>query len=123
MSSSNNGGLPAPRAQRSGNSNRQSMHNGLNSREGSALSGAQNGGQQGAGVPAFNASLVPAVGQASSQGTSQKGGDVGRVTPQPVQSSEDMTEEDVTQLIKDHKELRTFISTTSLHPSRRRGVD
>ncbi|KAK5163446.1 uncharacterized protein LTR77_010628 [Saxophila tyrrhenica] len=107
MSSNNNGSLPAPRAQRSGNSNRQSMHNGLNSREGSAL-GGQNGGQQ--GVPAFNASVVPAASQGMpSQATSQgKSGDVtvGRITPQPTQSSEDMTEEDVNQLIKDHKELR-----------------
>ena len=63
------------------------------------------------GVAAFNASVVSAASQGiPSQGTSQgKSGDVGRVTPQPVQSSEDMTEEDVNQLIKDHKELRMFI--------------
>ncbi len=110
MSSANNGSLPGPRAQRSGNSNRQSMHNGLNSREGSALGAGQNGGQQQQGVPAFNTSVVPAVSQgipsqAASQG--KTAGDVGRVTPQPVQSSADMSEEDVDQLIKDHKELRT----------------
>lgn len=106
MSSSNNGTLPAPKAVRSGNANRQSVHNGLSSREGSALSGGQNGGQQ--GVPAFNASVVPTAsqGQAYQAASQQKGGDVGRVTPQPTQSSEDMSEEDVNQLIKDHKELR-----------------
>jgi hypothetical protein len=119
MSSSNNGSLPAPRAQRSGNSNRQSMHNGLNSssREGSAL--GSNGGQQqpGPGVPAFNASVVPAAsqGQPSQQGASSKGGDVGRVTPQPAQTGDEMSEEDVTHLIKEHKELRMYTHHTTPH--------
>ncbi|KAK5725972.1 hypothetical protein LTR15_004162 [Elasticomyces elasticus] len=105
--SANNGSLPPPRAAKSGAANRQSMHNGLNTRESSAA-GA---GQQQQGVPAFNASVVPPTGQG--QGQSYKGssqgqqpGDVGRVTPQPVQLGEDMSEEDVNQLIKDHKELR-----------------
>ena len=109
MSASNNGSLPAPKAVRAGNANRQSMHNGIGSREGSALSAGQNGGQQGGGVPAFSASVVPPAGQAQAQaypGAQQKSGDIGRVTPQPVQTSEDMTEEDINQLIKDHKELR-----------------
>ena len=92
------------------------MHNGINSRDGSALAGGQNGGQQG-GVPAFSASVVPPASQGQAyQGNmqQQKSGDVGRVTPQPVQSSEDMTEEDITQLIKDHKELRA-LSLISLY--------
>lgn len=107
--STNNGSLPAPRAQRSGNSNRQSMHNGLNSREGSALGPAQNVGQQ-QGVPAFNASTVPTASQGTpSQGTSQgKSGDVGRMTPQPALSSRDMTEEELDNTLKEHKELRMF---------------
>ena len=111
MSSSNNGNLPAPKAVRSGNSNRQSMHNGLNSREGSTLSGGQNGGQNSGqqGVPAFSTSVVPAAsqGQAYQSSSQQKAGDIGRITPQPAQMGEDMTEEDINQLIKDHKELRT----------------
>jgi hypothetical protein len=115
MSASNNGSLPAPKAVRAGSANRQSMHNGLNSREASALSAGQNGGQQGGGVPAFSASVVPPAGQAQAypgappqqqQQQQQKSADIGRVTPQPVQTSEDMTEEDINQLIKDHKELR-----------------
>ncbi len=109
MSASNNGSLPAPKAVRAGSANRQSMHNGLNSREGSALSAGQNGGQQGGGVPAFSASVVPPASQAQAYpGASQqqKSADIGRVTPQPMQNSEDMTEEDINQLIKDHKELR-----------------
>ena len=109
MSASNNGSLPAPKAVRAGSANRQSMHNGLNSREGSALSAGQNGGQQGGGVPAFSASVVPPAGQAQAYPGApqqQKSADIGRVTPQPVQTSEDMTEEDINQLIKDHKELR-----------------
>ncbi|KAK3716970.1 hypothetical protein LTR37_006025 [Vermiconidia calcicola] len=106
--SSNNGSLPAPKALRTGNSNRQSMHNGLNSREGgSGLGAGQNGGQ-GSGVAAFNANIVPSAGQGqASQGNPQhKAGDIGRITPQPVQSGEDMSEDDINQLIKDHKELR-----------------
>jgi hypothetical protein len=109
MSASNNGSLPAPKAVRAGSANRQSMHNGLNSREASALSAGQNGGQPGGGVPAFSASVVPPAGQAQAYPGAQqqqRGGDVGRVTPQPIQTSEDMTEEDINQLIKDHKELR-----------------
>jgi hypothetical protein len=110
MSASNNGSLPAPKAVRAGSTNRQSMHNGLNSREASALSAGQNGGQQGGGVPAFSASVVPPAGQAQAYPGApqqqQKSADIGRVTPQPVQTSEDMTEEDINQLIKDHKELR-----------------
>lgn len=108
--SSNNGSLPPPRSVKPGAANRQSIHNGLSSRESSAVGS----GQQQQGLPAFNASVVPPVGQgqsykASSQGQQQ--GDVGRVTPQPVQLGEDMTEEDVNQLIKDHKELRMFSTT------------
>lgn len=108
MSSSNNGNLPAPKALRTGNSNRQSVHNGLNSRDGSGLGAGQNGGQQG-GVPAFSTSVVPPVGQGQAyQNTSQQkpSGDIGRITPQPMQTGEDMSEEDINQLIKDHKELR-----------------
>ncbi|KAK5128933.1 hypothetical protein LTR85_000266 [Meristemomyces frigidus] len=97
--SANNGGLPAPKALRTGASNRQSVHNGLSAREGSGITSAQ---QQ--GVPAFNASVVPPGGQG--QARSQQQGDVGRVTPQPLPLGEDMSEEDVNQLIKDHKELR-----------------
>jgi hypothetical protein len=101
--SANNGSLPAPRPVKSAN-NRQSVHNGLNARD--------NGGQQ--GVPAFNASVVPPSGQGQAykgNAQNQQQGDVGRVTPQPVQMGEDMTEEDVNQLIKDHKELRMWHST------------
>ncbi len=128
MSSSNHGSVPVPaalRAQqqpRSGNSNRQSMHNGLNSREGSGVGASgSNGGQQApaaapasGGMPAFNASVVPAgsQGQPSAQQAQQnsqaKSGDVGRVTPQPQQSGENMSEEDINQLIKDHRELRGY---------------
>jgi hypothetical protein len=117
MSASNNGSLPAPKAVRTGGANRQSVHNGLNSREGSVVSAGQNGGQQGGGVPAFSASVVPPAGQGQAYpGAPQsKGGDVGRITPQPVQTSEDMTEEDINQLIKDHKELRMCRISTQLN--------
>ena len=119
MSASSNGNsLPAPRAQRSGGSNRQSMHNGVNSREGSTLgAGQQTGGQPGGGVAAFSASVVPSSGQGQTGQTYQGGSnnppqttkpDIGRNTPQPPQqSSDEMSEDDVAQLIKDHKELRT----------------
>ena len=110
MSAANNGSLPAPKAVRAGSANRQSLHNGLNSREASVLGAGQNGGQQGGSVPAFSASVVPPAGQGQAYpGAAQqqpKGGDVGRVTPQPMQTGDDMSEEDINQLIKDHKELR-----------------
>lgn len=106
--SSNNGSLPPPRSAKPGAGNRQSMHNGLSSRESAAVGAGQQQQQQ-QGVPAFNASVVPPTGQGQAykgSGQGQQQGDVGRVTPQPVQLGEDMTEEDVNQLIKDHKELR-----------------
>lgn len=106
--SGNNGGLPAPKAVRSSASNRQSVHNGLSARDAS---------QQQQGVSAYNASVVPSAGQSQAY-QNQQGqgkGDVGRVTPQPVQLGEDMSEEEVNQLIKDHKELRTSSQLASLH--------
>ena len=59
------------------------------------------------GVPAFSASVVPPDGQSGSgkDGQGQQG-NVGRATPQPSLGAEEMTEEEVTQLLKDHKELR-----------------
>ncbi|KXT05295.1 hypothetical protein AC578_10959 [Pseudocercospora eumusae] len=106
-SMSNNGALPAPKAVRNGN-NRQSVHNGMQSqsREGST---ANQGGQ----VPAFSASVVPPTSQGQpykgngGQTQQQQQGDVGRATPQPVQTtSDEMTDDEVAQLVKDHKELR-----------------
>ena len=102
--SSNNGGIPATKALRSGVNNRQSVHNGLSARDGSS-----SGQQQ--SVPAFNASVVPPAGQGQGQAYQSQGKqqtDVGRVTPQPLTMGEDMSEEEVAQLIKDHKELRMW---------------
>lgn len=96
----NNGGLPAPKAVRSAG-NRQSVHNGLSS------AGARDGG-----VPAFNASIVPAA----PGYTATPKGDIGRLTPQPSQVGEEMSEEDVNQLIKDHKELRETSPAPSPSP-------
>ncbi|KAH9821990.1 Protein of unknown function (DUF1348) [Teratosphaeria destructans] len=99
--SSNNGGLPAPTAVRTGaGPHRQSVHNGMRDKT------VQQQPQQQPGVPAFNPAVVPPSGQSQNYKGSQQQGDVGRVTPQPVQTSEDMSEEDVNQLLKDHKELR-----------------
>lgn len=100
--SSKNGSLPAQQTARSAASNRQSVHNGLSARDGST--------QQ--GVPAFTTSVVPSSGKGQPY-PGQQQGDVGRVTPQPAQAGEDMSEEDVNQLIKDHKELR--MSSTLYH--------
>ncbi|KAF7195340.1 hypothetical protein HII31_03232 [Pseudocercospora fuligena] len=105
-SMSNNGALPAPKAVRNGN--RQSVHNGMQSqsREGST---ANQGGQ----LPAFSASVVPPTSQGQpykgngGQAQQQQQGDVGRATPQPLQTtSDEMTDDEVAQLVKDHKELR-----------------
>lgn len=116
---SNNGSLPAPKAVRNGN--RQSIHSSVQSREGST---ANQGGQ----IPSFNASVVPPTTQGQSykgnggqaqqqqqqQQLQQQQGDVGRATPQPMHAAGDeMTDEEVLQLIKDHKELRRcFIKLT-----------
>lgn len=108
MSSNPNNGS-ALKAARSGNSNRQSVHSGLSAQQ---------------GVPAFNAAVVPTSAQqqayqsaqAQQQQQSQQQPqtkDVGRVTPQPVQTGEDMTDEDINQLIKDHRELRRHIAAHS----------
>lgn len=86
----------------------------MNARDASGLgAGKQTGGQQG-GVPAFSASVVPAAGQAQAyqSNTQSKTGDVGRGTPQPIQTGEDMSEEDIAQLIKEHKELRKCFPLT-----------
>ena len=98
------GGAPAAKSSRSGMSNRQSVHSGLNTREGSGLAG-QGGGHP--GVPAFNANVVPAA-DSQTQGygniaQQQKTGDNGRGTPQP---SKPMTKEDIEALIQDHAQLR-----------------
>lgn len=99
MASANNGNLPAPKAVRTPGNNRQSVHNGMAQREASS------------GIPSFSASVVPPTAQAQ-QYTSPppvqqvQQVDARRPTPQPVGSTEDLSEEDVSQLIKDHKELR-----------------
>ena len=107
----NNGQLPGPKALRQGNANnRQSVHNGLSTREGSHST-------QGGQVPAFNTSIVPP----GSQGGPYKGGNAqqpqgevtrGTGTPQPTQLGDEMSEEDVAQLVKDHKELRKIASSS-----------
>ncbi|KAJ8606041.1 hypothetical protein MRB53_041239 [Persea americana] len=84
--------------------NRQSVHNALMSREGSNVSSQ--------GVPpqtVFNQStVVPTLSQASLKSdTSQQQGNIDprRNTPQPLVNGEDMSEDEIGQLIKDHKEL------------------
>lgn len=112
-SMSNNGAMAQPKAVRNGN-NRQSVHNDLRSREGSHST-------QGSQMPAFSAAVVPP----SSQGQPYKGnggqtqqqppqahqqqqqhGEVGRATPQPLSVPDEMNDDEVSQLLKDHKELR-----------------
>ena len=98
MSSASNG-MSAPKAVRPASNNRQSVQN-----NGSVSRDA-------GGVPSFNAAVVPPTTQAppsyqSSQPMQQQS-EVRRATPQPAQTSDDLSEEDVAQLVKDHKELRT----------------
>ena len=92
--------------------NRQSVHNALMSREGSNVSSQ--------GVPpqtVFNQStVVPTLSQASLKSdTSQQQGNIDprRNTPQPLVNGEDMSEDEIGQLIKDHKELRMSNSYSS----------
>jgi len=111
MAASTNGNLPAPKAVRSVVGSRQSVHNGLPSRESSGL------GQQQA-MPSFSASVVPPASQGQPHRAEQSQPpppqtDVRRATPQPAPVADDLSEEDVAQLVKDHKELRTFISQTT----------
>lgn len=121
-SMSNNGAQQLPKATRSANgNNRQSVHNGISSREGSHST-------QGGQVPAFNASVVPPTQSQTFKGNagphtqqqqqSQPPQDVGRGTPQPSQLSDEMSDEDIAQLIKDHKELRKAVrldATSSIY--------
>ena len=101
MASASNGNMSAPKAVRPATNNRQSVQN--------------NGPVQrdaAGGVPSFNAAVVPPTTQAppsyqSSQPMQQQQSEVRRATPQPAQTSDDLSEEDVAQLVKDHKELRT----------------
>ncbi|KAI5357685.1 hypothetical protein Slin14017_G116980 [Septoria linicola] len=109
-SSMSNNGAMQPKVVRNGN-NRQSVHNDLRSREGSH---STQGGQA-----AFSTAVVPP----GSQGQPYKGsgqqqqqqqqphaqqqqGEVGRATPQPLTIADEMNDDEVTQLVKDHKELR-----------------
>lgn len=120
---SNNGTLPAPKASRPGNGNRQSVHSGM-SREGSY---AQQGGQ----APPYSAATISqtqqfknAQGQPQMQQQQQQQlqqqppGEIGRGTPQPQGVGEEMSEDDVAQLVKDHKELRKLdaMRKCSLNP-------
>lgn len=101
-SMSNNAALSSSKSARVGNGNRQSVHNGVASREGSHATPASQ-------IPAFNASIVPPSSQGQpykGAGQQQQQGDMGRGTPQPQHGNDEMSEEDIAQLVKDHKELR-----------------
>ncbi|KAF4556122.1 Hypothetical protein D9617_1g079970 [Elsinoe fawcettii] len=92
MSSQTNPPLPAPKPVRN---NRQSMHNGVSS----VSPGAQHP------LPPQPQQLqAPAPPQHSSERVPIA--NIGRATPQPSQSGEDMSPDEVNQLLKDHKELR-----------------
>lgn len=98
MASAHNGSISAPKAARAaGNNNRQSLqNNSLPQRDNQS------------GMQSYNTTAVPPTAQAPPSYQSQpiQQADVRRATPQPVQASEDLSEEDVAQLVKDHKELR-----------------
>ncbi|GIZ46680.1 hypothetical protein CKM354_000979800 [Cercospora kikuchii] len=105
-SMSNNGSMTQTKSVRNGN--RQSVHD-MRPREGSHSTQA---GQ----MAAFSAAVVPP----GSQGQPYKGSggqpqqvppqqqqpEVGRATPQPLAVADEMNDDEVSQLVKDHKELR-----------------
>ncbi|WPA99686.1 uncharacterized protein RHO25_004304 [Cercospora beticola] len=105
-SMSNNGSMTQTKSVRNGN--RQSVHD-MRPREGSHSTQA---GQ----MAAFSAAVVPP----GSQGQPYKGNggqpqqvppqqqqpEVGRATPQPLAVADEMNDDEVSQLVKDHKELR-----------------
>lgn len=99
---SSNGNIPPPKAAsvRAGGNNRQSVHNGLSSREGPSAQG----------MLAYNAAAAPP----GVQGRQQQEGPI-RMTPQPLQTAggDEMGEDDVAQLVKDHKELRMLTRLSS----------
>ena len=108
---SSNGNISASKALRSGGSNRQSVHNGLSSRE------APTAQQQGTPHAAYStppvASVIPPAGHGRQQQPppqqQQQQDASGRNMPQPLQTGaggDEMSEDDVAQLVKDHKELR-----------------
>ncbi|CZT23561.1 uncharacterized protein RCC_09275 [Ramularia collo-cygni] len=111
-SMSNIGAMSAPKASRTpaSNGNRQSVHSGMMSREGSyAQQGGQASAYNGGGVSQVQQYKNSQQAQPQAQQLPQQPapGEVGRGTPQPQQpAGEEMTEEDVAQLVKDHKELR-----------------
>ena len=84
MATTNNAPIPATKGLRTGTGNRQSIQNGLNLRD--------------APAPGFGYT-PPAVQPQKS------GGDAGSL-PGPPRPSTPMSEVDVEQLVKDHKELR-----------------
>lgn len=116
MSSVNNGNLQAPKNSRIGGPNRQSVHSGMNSRDASQ----PHSNQPTSGVSNFSAPNALSSGQTQNyQNTSQQPhNDIGRKTPQPLQTSEDMTDEEINQLVKDHRELRMFPSLAGLNVPR-----
>lgn len=87
--------------------NRQSLHQGISSRDGSGQAISSQG------VPAFSTTILPTVnvGQPYQSGIAQQHPDVDRKTPQPMQTSEDMSPDEINQLIKEHKELRKLSSS------------
>lgn len=100
---SNNGSL-APKIARPVAVNRQSVQNGASLAPGQQ----QSGGLPQGTASAFTASVAPPNTSTPAYPTNQGPADTTRAkTPQPVQTVDDMTDEDVNQLIKDHKELRT----------------
>ncbi|KAF2219429.1 hypothetical protein BDZ85DRAFT_276224 [Elsinoe ampelina] len=90
MSAPSNAPLPAPKPVRS---NRQSMHNGVSSVSPGAQHPLPPQPLQAPAPPQHSSERVPT-------------GNIGRATPQPSQSGEDMSPDEVNQLLKDHKELR-----------------
>lgn len=119
MSASHNANSSTAKGTRVVANNRQSVLTGPSSREAPASGGGLSGGH--AGMPAFNTAVVPQGAQSSSangnatvNGQGGKGppgqqGEMGRVTPLSAPTIEEMSEEEIAQLIKDHKELRKII--------------
>jgi hypothetical protein len=100
LASASNGSMNAPKAVRPASNNRQSVqNNGMPQRDASS------------GLSSFSAAVVPPTTQGppsyqSSQPMQQS--EIRRATPQPAPTADELSEEDVAQLVKDHKELRTL---------------
>lgn len=67
------------------------------------------------GIQTFGANVVPTASQGQpyrgEKGQQGQGGEMGRATP-PPRSATDMTDEEISQLVKEHENLREYCAAS-----------